>query len=93
MFLDVWPVNSPMIAIMDPAICQYFTVEHTTEKADSLPHFLYALAGKDDMVSANGNVWKKWRTMFNPGKFLLSLFLFSLSEFSREYDNQLFCWG
>lgn len=67
MYLDVWPVNSPMIAIMDPAICQYFTVEHTTDKADSLPEFLYALAGKDDMVSANGAVWKKWRTMFNPG--------------------------
>lgn len=87
MFLDVWPVNSPMIAIMDPAICQYFTVEHTTEKADSLPHFLYALAGKDDMVSANGNVWKKWRTMFNPGKFLLSLSLSLSRNFHVNITN------
>ena len=68
MYLDLWPINPPMIAIMDPAISQAFSVEYQTKKHISLTHFLLDLAGKDDMVSANGAIWKKWRSMFNPGE-------------------------
>lgn len=72
MYLDLWPINPRMIAIMDPAISQQFSVEYQTQKHSSLTHFLLALAGKDDMVSANGNIWKRWRSMFNPGQRPLS---------------------
>ncbi|PPJ52103.1 hypothetical protein CBER1_09613 [Cercospora berteroae] len=65
--LDFWPVSDPMITVMDPAICQQFSTEYNTPKHSSLPDFLEHLVGKDDMVSANGALWKKWRSMFNPG--------------------------
>ncbi|KAI5365287.1 putative cytochrome P450 [Septoria linicola] len=67
MYLDMWPVSDPMIAIMDPAISQQFSTEYQALKHTSLPTFLEPLVGKNDMVSANGPLWKKWRSMFNPG--------------------------
>lgn len=67
MFLDVWPISDPMVAIFDPILCQQLSVEHNTTKHRSLPKFLGPLVGSGDMVSSNGAQWRKWRNMFNPG--------------------------
>ncbi|KXT14485.1 hypothetical protein AC579_841 [Pseudocercospora musae] len=66
-YVDVWPFGDPFIAVMDPDICQQFSVEYQTLKHPSLKTFIEPLCGKDDMVSSDGAKWKKWRSMFNPG--------------------------
>ncbi|EME82297.1 uncharacterized protein MYCFIDRAFT_138822, partial [Pseudocercospora fijiensis CIRAD86] len=66
-YVDVWPMSDPFIAVMDPDICQQFSVEHQPLKHPSLRTFLEPLCGKDDMLSIDGAKWKKWRSMFNPG--------------------------
>lgn len=65
--MDLWPVAEPFVAIMDPDICQQFSVETQPLKHPSLKLFMEPLVGKDDMVSSDGQKWKKWRSMFNPG--------------------------
>ncbi|CAK3833139.1 cytochrome P450 [Lecanosticta acicola] len=65
--MDVWPINDPFIAVMDPAASQQCTVEFNTEKHPAMKPYLDKLVGPDDMISANGELWQKWRRMFNPG--------------------------
>lgn len=66
-FVDVWPVGyDPFIAVMDPAVCQQVS-DYNAQKHHSIQSFLIPLLGHDDMVSSNGESWKRWRTMFNPG--------------------------
>lgn len=65
--VDVWPVGDPFIAVMDPAVSQQFSVGFNSEKHEAMKSYLYSLVGPDDMVSANGELWQKWRKMFNPG--------------------------
>lgn len=52
---------------MDPELCQQVAMDAKVAKHASLPGFMIHLAGKDDMVSADGEVWRRWRQMFNPG--------------------------
>lgn len=56
-----------MLAVCDPEICQQVALDHNIKKHPGIAHFLRHLTGPDDMVSADGEVWKRWRTMFNPG--------------------------
>ncbi|EME42887.1 hypothetical protein DOTSEDRAFT_153057 [Dothistroma septosporum NZE10] len=66
--LDTWPFGyDPMIAVMDPDVCQQLSVENNTLKHPSMRAFLEPLVGEDDMVSSDGQAWSKWRKMFNPG--------------------------
>lgn len=66
-FVDPWPFGyDPFIAVMDPTICQQVS-DYNAKKHWSYPDFLVPLVGHGDMVSSNGELWKKWRTMFNPG--------------------------
>lgn len=51
---------------MDPGVCQQVS-DYNGNKHWSMQDFLVPLVGKDDMVSSNGGLWKRWRTMFNPG--------------------------
>lgn len=66
-FVDVSPFGyDPFIAVMDPAVCQQVS-DYNAKKHRSMQSFLVPLLGRDDMVSTNGELWKRWRTMFNPG--------------------------
>lgn len=65
--MDVWPFAMPIFYIFDPTLSQQVTQDHSLPKFDGLKPFMVHLAGPGDMVSSNGQHWKKWRTIFNPG--------------------------
>jgi cytochrome P450 len=67
LYLDVWPVGYPMIAVFEPRMMAQFTQEQNQPKfwAQSHKEFKHFTAGKD-LVHLEGQRWKTARAMFNP---------------------------
>ncbi|CAJ2513011.1 Uu.00g011300.m01.CDS01 [Anthostomella pinea] len=77
LYMDVWPIGYPMIAVYHPEIMAQFTQEHSLPKwwAQGQREFKH-FTGGEDLVHLEGQEWKAARAMFNPGfsaKNLLSL--------------------
>ncbi|KAF2764349.1 cytochrome P450 [Teratosphaeria nubilosa] len=66
-YVDIWPFGDPMLHVFDPKVVQQVTVEHVTPKGPGLALFMGMMAGEGDLISSEGAVWKRWRTIFNPG--------------------------
>ncbi|EPS35948.1 hypothetical protein H072_10593 [Dactylellina haptotyla CBS 200.50] len=68
MYLDLWPIGKPMIVVADPNLAHQAAQVHVLDKDnDALDFVLKPLSGPDNLVSASGQIWKFWRTIFNPG--------------------------
>lgn len=66
-YLDVWPIQDPLLYVLDPEIAQEITL-HPALKHGIVRQFLTPLVGPSgDLVSSEGAVWKKWRGIMNPG--------------------------
>lgn len=76
-YMDVWPIGYPMIAVYHPEMMAQFTQEHSLPKWESMARVEFApFTGGEDLVNLEGNEWKVARSMFNPGfsvRNLLSL--------------------
>jgi cytochrome P450 len=67
-YLDSWPFSPPVLVVISPHAMSQFTQENVTlQKHKLMRQFLRPLTGKHDLVSMEGQLWKKWRTIFNPG--------------------------
>jgi cytochrome P450 len=66
-YLDTWPFGPPILMILDPDIAAQVTQTHSLDKHPSLGQYLKPLLGDNNMVAVNGPMWKKLRSMFNPG--------------------------
>lgn len=53
--------NDPILYVFDPDIAQQVTVETSLPKYKALKEFLIELVGLGDIVSSDGEYWKKWR--------------------------------
>ncbi|KAF1838758.1 cytochrome P450 [Decorospora gaudefroyi] len=66
-FLDVWPANNFItMVIADPEVAREVS-ESGLPKHYATRDVLEPLAGQWNLVILNGALWKKWRTVFNPG--------------------------
>lgn len=65
--MDLWPFADNMLYVMDPDIARQATQDHNIPKHPTLESFMIHLAGRGDLVSSNGEHWKKWRSIMNPG--------------------------
>lgn len=66
-YLDTWPFGPPVLVIISPEmICQY-TQDRYLQKHIGMRRFLEPLTGEFDLVSMEGQMWKRWRRIFNPG--------------------------
>jgi cytochrome P450 len=82
-YVDVWPVGNPMLAVFHPDIMNQFTVEQSLLKHPQLHHELQPMTQCLDLVSLEGQLWKTWRGIFNPGfsaKNLMQLVPIMLEE-------------
>lgn len=52
-----------MFYIFDPDIAQQVTVDTPLPKFSIMRDFMFHLAGPGDIVSSNGEHWRKWRTI------------------------------
>lgn len=67
-YLDLWPTGPPLVVITSAAgafrIAQY---EPQLPKYEGVLGFLQPLIGKHGLVTMEGDEWKYWRSIFNPG--------------------------
>lgn len=66
-YLDNWPFGPLVLIVLDPDMSYQLTQANSLPKHEGLRHFVRPIAGKDALVTLEGPVWKRWRTIFNPG--------------------------
>ncbi|KAF2110234.1 cytochrome P450 [Lophiotrema nucula] len=85
-FVDTWPIREPMLLIQDPGVAQDIA-NSGIPKHPGARYFLAPLGGPENMVTAEGAVWKKWRSVFNPGFAISHLMdqIPTIVECSKDY--------
>jgi len=84
-YMDLWPIASPMLAVFHPDMMAQFTQEMSLPKHELLRGELRPLTSCVDLLNLEGAEWKKWRAIFNPGfsaKNLMSM----MPEVLEEID-------
>lgn len=66
-YFDVWPMGPPTLIICNAEIAEQITVKHSLDKHPMVKTFLKQHLGVNNIAAANGAVWKKARTIYNPG--------------------------
>jgi cytochrome P450 len=66
-YMDVWPINSPMLAVFHPDMMAQFTQDTSLPKHEMMKYEFAPFTGGNDLVNQEGQVWKTWRSIFNPG--------------------------
>ena len=67
-YLDAWPLIQPFLVITSPTImAQYSQASNYLPKHPGMRRFMRPITGGYDLVSIEGQTWKKWRKMFSPG--------------------------
>jgi cytochrome P450 len=66
-YLDVWPMMDPVIFVLHPKVSAQFTQARSLPKGALEHDYVRPLTDNLDILSADGDVWKKWRSRFNPG--------------------------
>jgi cytochrome P450 len=86
--MDYWPVYPPLFVAFSPEICSQISSKHNLPKTEQIGKSLLPITGGQSMISMNGNEWKLWRGLFNPG--------FSAASMSENLTHivecvQVFC--
>ena len=66
-YLDMWPITLPILVVFSPSAAYQFTQEHSLAKSGELRRWIRPLAENKDLVSLEGQPWKLWRNIYNPG--------------------------
>jgi sterigmatocystin biosynthesis cytochrome P450 monooxygenase len=66
-YLDLWPFGPPMLVALSPDIISQFTQERSLPKFKDLRQFIRPITGGHDLLTMEGAVWRRWRSIFNPG--------------------------
>lgn len=65
-YLDAWPFRPPLLVVTSPTLVSQFIQDVSLPKHEGMRHFLRPLTGERDLVSMEGQLWKTWRSIFNP---------------------------
>ena len=66
-YLDTWPFGPQMLVVASVRGLYQITQEHPLPKYHVLKHFLEPITEGLDIVTMEGELWKTWRGIFNPG--------------------------
>ena len=66
-YLDTWPFSGPILVLASPAGASQVTQAHSLPKFHALRTYLDPLTGGHNLVTMEGQMWKTWRNIFNPG--------------------------
>lgn len=66
-FIDIWPFQSPIMATYHPDLAAQFTTVTSLPKHEIFDTEFLPFTGRKDLVTSEGEYWKKWRSVFNPG--------------------------
>lgn len=66
-YLDLWPISRQMLTVFHPDMMAQFCQEPSLPKHGLLHDEFGPYTQGDDLVGQEGQVWKTWRSIFNPG--------------------------
>ena len=66
-YLDLYPFAPSMLILGSQSLLYQATQQHPLPKHPNMTTFLKPLTEGLDIVTMEGQEWKKWRSMFNPG--------------------------
>ncbi|KAF7917420.1 uncharacterized protein EAE98_010183 [Botrytis deweyae] len=66
-YLDNWPLAAPILVVLKPDMLYQLTQANQIPKDKGIRAFLKPLTGESDLVTLEGDTWKYWRAIFNPG--------------------------
>lgn len=66
-YFDSWPFGKPMLAVFHPDLMAQFTQDKSLPKDIMVSHELGPMTDLKDLVTMEGQEWKTWRSVFNPG--------------------------
>ena len=66
-YLDTWPFGPQFLVVASPRGLHQITQEHSLPKYHALKYYLRPIAEGLDIVTMEGDLWKTWRGIFNPG--------------------------
>ncbi|TGO52386.1 hypothetical protein BCON_0142g00120 [Botryotinia convoluta] len=66
-YLDNWPLAAPILVVLKPDMMYQLTQASQIPKDKGIRAFLKPLTGESDLVTLEGDTWKYWRAIFNPG--------------------------
>lgn len=65
--MDFWPVYPPLFTVFGPEPISQVCQKYNLPKTAIARKFMKPVAGGDNLVAMNGDEWKYWRSLFNPG--------------------------
>ena len=66
-YMDNWPFAPPMMAVWDPQLVAQFTQDVARPKHPMMYREFQPFTQLNDLVNQEGQTWKMWRSVFNPG--------------------------
>jgi cytochrome P450 len=66
-YFDTWPLGEATLAAFDPDLMAQFTQDKSYPKSEMVSFELEPLTDLHDLVTMEGQEWKTWRGVFNPG--------------------------
>lgn len=66
-YFDMWPFSIPMLFAQSPSSAYQLIQERVHPKAEAVRKFMYPLTKNNDLITMEGQLWKKWRGVFSPG--------------------------
>ena len=78
-YVDTWPFGPPILLLSTPSTLHQITQEHSLPKYHMVKKFLSPLTDGLDIVTMEGQMWKTWRGVYNPG--------FSLSHLMSQVPS------
>ena len=65
--MDFWPVYPPLLTVFGPEAASQVCNKYNLPKTAVANRFMKPVAGGPNLVAMNGDEWKYWRSLFNPG--------------------------
>ena len=66
-YIDTWPFGPQMLVVASPNSLYQVTQKHPLPKYHAMKAFLQPITGGLDIVTMEGQTWRTWRGIFNPG--------------------------
>jgi cytochrome P450 len=66
-YLDTWPFTDPICLITHPDIANQVTQMPSLPKHPGMKTYLKPIIGEKNLLTLEGDEWKKSRSIFNPG--------------------------
>ncbi|KAJ5805373.1 hypothetical protein N7474_011260 [Penicillium riverlandense] len=85
MYIDIWPIAPPMLAVFHPEMMAQFTQTTSLPKHPSLAGEFRPFTQLNDLLNMSGETWKAWRGIFNPA-FSVKNILSLIPAFLEEID-------